>query len=191
MQLTLNENFYTWVRTVLFGNNIANGVEALDSVSYGTRPVLGVLKNTSGEEIPTIDFSYSTTAGVGNCTLGFFKKENTVTNLLDVPVTFLVGSNNEASQSTDYQLKSPIETGIIINGSVLHTAKYLCYSLTLVNTSTEEKTVGEIGLYKNLRIIGSNTLSSYKNVLLGRAILDTPEIIAPQASKAYQIILEL
>ena len=191
MQLTLVENFYSWARTVLFGNDIANGVEALDSVPYGSRPVLGVLKDTSGEEIPTIYFSSSQLTGVGNCTLGFFKKENTVTNLLNVPVTFLVGNNNEAAQSTDYQLKSPIETGITINGSVLHTAKYLCYSLTLVNTSTEEKTIGEIGLYKNLQIISSNSLSSYKNVLLGRATLDIPEIIAPQTSKTYQITLEL
>lgn len=191
MILTLLDNFYTWARTVLFGNTTANGVEVLDSVPYGSRPVLGVLKNTSGKEIPTIDFSYTQSTGVGNCTLGFFKKENTVTNLLDVPITFLVGSNNETSQSTDYQLKSPIETGIAINGSVLHTNKYLCYSLTLVNTSTEEKTIGEIGLYKNLRINSSNDASAYKNVLLGRATFDTLETLSPQSTKTYQITLEL
>ena len=92
-------------------------------------------------------------------------------------------------EKEDYELKGKIETGLDYSGSVSHSNSGLTYVLIIYNNSEENKEISEIGFYKKVRM--TSDPATYKTFLLGRATLDTPEVIAPQTSKTYQITLEL
>lgn len=188
MQLTLVENFYSWARTVLFGNVNNNGENISETPNTsGNRPVIGILKDITGETILTLPFlapsSYTYWDGFNVVTLGYLSKENSGS------IIFRAGTDNSISQKEDYELKSKIETGLTYSGSVSHSNSGLTYVLIIFNNSEENKEISEIGFYKKVRT-GSDP-AVYKTFLLGRATLDTPEVIAPQTSKTYQITLEL
>ena len=188
MTLTLVENFYSWARTVLFGNTKENG-ENLSETPYtgSNRPVVGVLKDITGEAVLTLPFltpsNYTTWDGFNLVTLGYLSKENSGSTI------FRAGTDNSISQKEDYELKGKIETGLTYSGSVSHSNSGLTYVLIIYNNSEENKEISEIGFYKKVRMTGDP--ATYKTFLLGRATLDTPEVIAPQTSKTYQITLEL
>lgn len=188
MTLTLVENFYSWARTVLFGNTKENGEYSSETPDTGgNRPVVGVLKDITGETVLTLPFwtssSYSTWDGFNLVTLGYLSKENSGSTI------FRAGTDNSISQKEDYELKGKIETGLNYSGSVSHSNTGLTYVLIIYNNSEENKEISEIGFYKKVRT--KSDPATYKTFLLGRATLDTPEVIAPQTSKTYQITLEL
>ena len=188
MQLTLVENFYSWARTILFGNTKENGENLSETPNTGgNRPVVGILKDITGEVVLTLPFfttsNYSTWDGFNLVTLGYLSKEDSGSTI------FRAGTDNSISQKEDYELKGKIETGLSYSGSVNHSNTGLTYVLVIYNNSEENKEISEIGFYKKVRT-GSDP-AVYKTFLLGRATLDTPEVIAPQTSKTYQITLKL
>lgn len=188
MTLTLLENFYSWARTVLFGNVNNNGENSSEThYTGGNRPVVGVLKDITGETVLTLPFltstQYSSWDGFNLVTLGYLSKENSGSTI------FRAGTDNSISQKEDYELKGKIETGLDYSVSVSHSNSGLTYVLIIYNNSEENKEISEIGFYKKVQM--SNDPSTYKTFLLGRATLDTPEVIAPLTSKTYQITLEL
>ena len=110
MQLTLVENFYSWARTVLFGNTKENGECSSETPNTdGQRPVVGVLKDITGETVLTLPFSitssmYNVWDGFNIVTLGYLSKENSGSTI------FRAGTDNTITQKEDYELKNKIET---------------------------------------------------------------------------------
>ena len=191
MQLTLVENFYSWARTVLFGNVNNNGVISQEVNSEGIRPVLGELKDITGTLLQSIAFKipdkYTSWSGLTLSTLGYLNtnEQNRCTTI------FRAGTDNTVTQKEDYELKNKIETGLTYTVAVSHAKNGLIYNLVIYNNAQENKEISEIGLYKILQTNTEGSNAVYGTFLLGRVTLDTPEVIAPQASKTYQITLEL
>ena len=130
---------------------------------------------------------YTFWSGLTLSTLGYLNRneQNSCTTI------FRAGTDNTITQKEDYELKNKIETGLTYTVAVSHAKNGLIYNLVIYNNAQENKEISEIGLYKILQTNTEGSNAVYGTFLLGRATFDTPEVIAPQTSKTYQITLEL
>lgn len=184
MTLTLLDNFYTWARTILLGNTTENGKFSSDTAEdIGLRYCMGTLKTTDGEERNKFYLTTGTASFTHSSSLGYLTKQRDACS-----VFVKVGSDNNETVLSDYELKGVIDDGIKIYFSISHTDTSYLVIINILNISTEEQNIGEIGLYKGLPFYAT-TGDLIKPVLLARATLDSVENLAPQSSKTYQLTI--
>jgi hypothetical protein len=119
---------------------------------------------------------------------------NPGTNLSSVTMTLTtsasgtgicVGTGNTAAAATDYQLESPITSGLTASVTQMVGVDgsgnpYLTFDVTITNTGSASVTIKEIGYRQNLSGATENGGSSVSNrvCLLDRTVLDEPVTIA-------------
>lgn len=190
MQMVLTNNFYSWARTVLLGNEINHFIQATnvnsgngDSLYY--HQVMGDLISVNGTKVSQflVQHAYNDCGENSNSvSLGYF-------NNVSVPgydyTYFKIGANNEATTEEMTELKSLISENYSISITGTHTDRVLTFTLIIGNTGEEELSIGEIGLYKDF---SGNTAST---VLLGRCAFEVPIIIFPNKTKTFEITVEI
>lgn len=93
----------------------------------------------------------------------------------DTGVGIVLGSGTTPPTIHDYQLESPITSGLTPLVSTTHDAdNNLVYNITLTSTATEPISIGEIGIRSGF-YAGANSGLNY--ALMERTVLDEPVII--------------
>lgn len=97
------------------------------------------------------------------------------------------GSGTTPPQKTDYKLENYITTGLTYSGNNTNLTDGIAnWVQTVQNTSTEQITITEVGLFsKNL-----NTGKNYTVFLLTRTVLDTPVVLQPNEVKTFTITID-
>jgi len=97
-----------------------------------------------------------------------------------------LGSDASAPSETDFNLRSTISSGINVSVTAANVSAnegdpYLQYNLTVTNTSSENKNIGEIGYKQNISCtrFSEDTSADNYTVLLDRTIISPPVTLAP------------
>lgn len=94
------------------------------------------------------------------------------------------GSGTTPPKKTDYKLNNHITTGLTYNNnSTSSNNNVLSWVQTVQNTSTEQITITEVGLF-------SNYGQDYSCMLLTRTVLDNPVVLQPNEVKTFTITID-
>ena len=94
------------------------------------------------------------------------------------------GSGTTPPQKTDYKLNNYITTGLTYSGNNTNqTNKVVNWVQTVQNTSTEQITITEVGLFTRYS-------SSCVVTLLTRTVLDNPVVLQPNEVKTFTITID-
>ena len=179
MEMTFLNNFYTILRTQMFGNTYAVGQLVTESTTAsGERNILGNLKDNGGNSFTGM-YNQTTTNG-----FGFFKNNNSYGD--NAWTLFGVGSGRTAVSMDDYELASPITSGVSIARVATTSTVGITCNVVVNNTGNSDVSVSEIGLYD--RIV---TNTNDHTVLVARAVLDNPVVIPAGESKTFDVSLSL
>lgn len=95
------------------------------------------------------------------------------------------GSGTTPPQKTNYKLENHITSGLTYSGNNTNqTDKVVNWVQTVQNTSTEQITITEVGLFARY------ANGSYATVLLTRTVLDTPVVLQPNDVKSFTITID-
>lgn len=95
------------------------------------------------------------------------------------------GSGTTPHQKTNYKLENHITSGLTYSGNNTNQAdKVVNWVQTVQNTSTEQITITEVGLFAKY------TEGSYPTVLLTRTVLDVPVVLQPNDVKTFTITID-
>lgn len=95
------------------------------------------------------------------------------------------GSGTTPPQKTDYKLENYITTGLTYSGNNTNqTDGVASWVQTVQNTSTEQITITEVGLFSKYDTEG------YDTFLLTRTVLDTPVVLQPNEVKTFTITID-
>lgn len=95
------------------------------------------------------------------------------------------GSGTTPPQKTDYKLENYITSGLTYSGNNTNQAyKVVNWVQTVQNTSTEQITITEVGLFTKY------TNGPYPTVLLTRTVLDVPVVLQPNDVKTFTITID-
>lgn len=96
------------------------------------------------------------------------------------------GSGTTPPQKTDYKLENYITTGLTYSGNNTNLTDGVAnWVQTVQNTSTEQITITEVGLFsKYENSVNCNTF------LLTRTVLDTPVVLQPNEVKTFTITID-
>lgn len=193
MKMQLTNNFYTWAKTILFGNtkenliytSSANTEISSSNISYKT---LGKLFNTAGNELSSIIVAhyYSNNGSwhrINTTSLACFDNNNSIGNY--AYTYFKVGASNKEVSLDDIELDSLISTGVVYGLQAMHSTAGLSFLLSVTNTTGGEIQIGEIGFYKDLISAPSGT------VLFGRHAFSEKILIAPNQTRVFEILIEI
>lgn len=188
MNLTLTNNFYTWMRSVLLQTNTSIGTTTTGVSGHGSgneKPV-GVIKNTDGVEQTGI--SIGNNAG-RTTSLNSWSSGSTTT---EGNTYFEIGSNNVEPTADDYCLSSytlgtdySATWRAIGNATMVNDKAQLAFSISV--TAINDIAVGEVGMFKYIR--GTGNVPAY--FLLGRATFDEPISLASGESVTFQVTIEI
>ena len=93
------------------------------------------------------------------------------------------GSGTTPPQKTDYKLENYIASGLTYSGNNTNqTDRVVNWVQTVQNTSTEQITITEVGLFSKY-----TSSQSYAVTLLTRTVLDTPVVLQPNEVKTFTI----
>lgn len=96
------------------------------------------------------------------------------------------GSGTTPPQKTNYKLENHITSGLTYSGNnTSQTNKVVNWVQTVQNTSTEQITITEVGLFTK-----GSTSDSYATTLLTRTVLDTPVVLQPNDVKTFTITID-
>ena len=94
------------------------------------------------------------------------------------------GSGTTPPQKKDYKLNNQKNTGLTYNNSSTSTNNnVVSWVQTVQNTSTEQITIAEVGLF-------SSHAQSSPTLLLTRTVLDNPVILQPNEVKTFTITID-
>lgn len=94
------------------------------------------------------------------------------------------GSGTTPPKKTDYKLNNHITTGLTYNNNGTSTNNYVVsWVQTVQNTSTEQITITEVGLFSSLD-------EDQPTLLLTRTVLDNPVILQPNEVKTFTITID-
>lgn len=97
------------------------------------------------------------------------------------------GSGTTPPQKTDYKLENYITTGLTYSGNNTNQADGVVnWVQTVQNTSTEQITITEVGLFSRSYETGKD----YTVFLLTRTVLDTPVVLQPKEVKTFTITID-
>lgn len=95
------------------------------------------------------------------------------------------GSGTTPPQKTNYKLENHITSGLTYSGNNTNQAdKVVNWVQTVQNTSTEQITITEVGLFTKYRE------DIYPTTLLTRTVLDTPVVLQPNDVKTFTITID-
>lgn len=96
------------------------------------------------------------------------------------------GSGTTPPQKTDYKLENYITTGLTYSGNNTNqTDGVASWVQTVQNTSTEQITITEVGLFSTY-----DNADGYNTFLLTRTVLDTPVVLQPNEVKTFTITID-
>lgn len=96
------------------------------------------------------------------------------------------GSGTTPPQKTDYKLENYITTGLTYSGdNTNQTDGVASWVQTVQNTSTEQITITEVGLFSKYE-----NSDGFKTFLLTRTVLDTPVVLQPNEVKTFTITID-
>ena len=112
-------------------------------------------------------------------------KENSATGYFNMHRRGIAfGSGTTPPQKTDYKLNNYITTGLTYSGNNTNqTNKVVNWVQTIQNTSTEQITITEVGLFT---IYSTNCVVT----LLTRTVLDNPVVLQPNEVKTFTITID-
>lgn len=196
MKMTLVNNFYSWVKTVLLSNGNNHLMYTQDAMSTGQNNrlvyVMGELKTTKEnllEKIVVYNYSYG--QNLQTIGLGYFKNNQyniSPQSSYSGLTYFKIGSGTTEVTKNDYNLEQLIEENVFIEFQGMHTIKELTFSLTVTNNNAEEISISELGLFKTF---SDQYSSGGEEVLLGRCVLASPVIIPAQETRIFQVTIEI
>lgn len=142
---------------------------------------------TDGTAIITIYQSYSSTQGIDGYNYGSL--------CLNRDITALIGTGTTEPTINDYQLENDISSSFSnlaissnVSNNVGETYAYeRIITITGLNNTSDDITISEIGLQKNMQYANS-TNATNKKVLLVRHLLDTPITVAPNETFSITLI---
>lgn len=189
MNLVLTENFYTWMRTVLLGNNTTISASTTSTNGWASAgKYIGSMKNILGNE--QTSFPGSSTYLGKNATLNYWQSGTWWGTY------FCIGNDNTPATENDYKLSDDYVFGtdytidhkvatdypIVVNGKAV-----LLFNVTF-NAKTDI-TIGEIGMVK--QIMASNVRSDDHLFLFGRIAFGTPIELGAGESGTFQVSIEI
>jgi hypothetical protein len=190
MNLTLTNNFYTWMRTILLQTyvNISSGTTTAYGHSSTTETPVGVIKDIEG-----VEHTYISVGGTSyipyTATLNAWSSGSTT---VDGYTYFGIGGNNTEPTADDYCLSSytlgtdySASWRALNNPIMVNDKGQLAFSISI--TAINDMVVGEVGMFKFIRGDGNRPTS----FLLGRAALGTPISLSAGESATFQITIEL
>lgn len=210
MNLTLTNNFYTWMRTVLMqtGTVIKNNTTAIYGFSGNEISTVGTLKNENGEIMPTIGAAASSTSAYPyaheTCSLNTWESGKPYFGSYEYRsgcIYFGIGNNTIAATEDDYALSGNyvLDTDysatwrVVSNPKEVNGKGLLTYNMTF--TAINNITIGEIGMFKRLssQATSNNTtaLEYCFNSLFGRIALNDPIELSTGESATFQISIEI
>lgn len=97
------------------------------------------------------------------------------------------GSGSTPATKANYKLETPITTGLAISNTGVSIGAdngeyYARASYVLENTTAEDITIAEIGIFTAMttkRVNSYSTNTNFSNFLMERSVLDAPVVIAP------------
>lgn len=206
MNLTLTNNFYTWMRTILLQTGSTIGPDTAATIGhYNTGlKVLGKMIDDTGTEQTVISCGYKSSSydyapyQWSNMTLNAWKSGITGTDQLQDYTYFAIGNSNTAATADDYNLSGDyiLNTDYsaswkaLSNPSIVNNKGVLTFSFSVTAINPIE--IGEIGMFKSLcYAITKNYRTAVYNALFGRATLDTPITLSSGESATFQITVEI
>lgn len=145
---------------------------------YSSMEITDIVGNTN-----RTDFAYAT---LGSASAEEYSESNTYTgyfNMFRRGIAF--GSGTTPPQKTNYKLENHITSGLTYSGNNTNQAdKVVNWVQTVQNTSTEQITITEVGLFAKY------TTGSYPTVLLTRTVLDVPVVLQPNDVKTFTITID-
>ena len=196
MDMTITNNGRVWLATMMFGtwsNSTVDLVPTITSWNGGpagstTTSALpcGTMKNTQGGAINRI--YYWANSSNTYFSLLKFTANNSAGNCF-----FKVGTGEAAS--SDYELDSPITSGVSIALSANRNDKRGTYFVTVTNTGENVLSIGEIGFYvtaiTDTRYNEFSGISSpiTNSFLFSKAALDTAVEIKGGESKTFDVAI--
>lgn len=95
------------------------------------------------------------------------------------------GSGTTPPQKTNYKLENHITSGLTYSGNnTKQSNKVVNWVQTVQNTSTEQITITEVGLFAKY------ATGLYPTVLLTRTVLDVPVVLQPNDVKTFTITID-
>ena len=95
------------------------------------------------------------------------------------------GSGTTPPQKTNYKLENYITSGLTYSGNNTNqTDKVVNWVQTVQNTSTEQITITEVGLFAKY------TNGNHPTTLLTRTVLDSPVVLQPNDVKTFTITID-
>lgn len=206
MKLTLTNNFYTWMRTILLqtGTNITPSSTGAVGHYNNKLTVVGKMIDDTGTKQTKIanGVRYSSydhyPCESSNCTLNAWQSGVTSTDTRQDYTYFGIGNNNTPATTDDYSLSGNyvLDTDYSAIWRATSNAKEVngkgqlsfSFSVTAINPIE----IGEVGMFKSLCYVASKDNRDYVyNALFGRAALDTPITLASGESATFQITVEI
>lgn len=183
MEMTLTKNFWTCVRTLLFGTDYNHPIGYVYSSSNGGYNAFSM--NTIGD-FKDINGTTRTLVSADNSNyelyaLQLFSFGGSLGSI------FEVGSGTTTATENDYVVESPIANATVtvtgqqsVNGFV---------TFHLVVTATADISLSEICMLKKLKT--RTTGGENYTVLLGRCVLETPVALANGENKTFDVTISL
>ena len=189
MNLTLTNNFYTWLRSVLFC--------VYPSIGVSTTSTQGFYSNvTPIEKMIDMNKEEQTTLYVDTSYCRYHASLNYWSSGSELGTFFRIGNNNTPALESDCVLGGEYISGthytmshkVINNATMVNGKAQISFSVTF--TAIEDITIGEIGLCK--RIPKSSSTSVAQPIyLFGRVALDTPIELSAGESATFQITIAI
>lgn len=133
----------------------------------------------------TVNNIYFTESSVNSISSDYYSESGGTTyfNMFRRGIAF--GSGTTPPQKTNYKLENYITSGLTYSGNNTNQANNVVnWVQTVQNTSTEQITITEVGLFAKY-INGS-----YPTTLLTRTVLDTPVVLQPNDVKTFTITID-
>lgn len=206
MNLTLTNNFYAWMRTILLQTGTTIGTDTTVTIGHYSAglKVLGKMIDDTGTEQNIISCGYKSSSydyapyQWSNMTLNAWKSGITGTDPLQDYTYFAIGNSNTAATADDYNLSGNYVLNTdysaswkaLSNPSIVNNKGVLTFNFSVTAINPIE--IGEIGMFKSLCYANTkNSRTAVYNALFGRATLDAPITLASGESATFQITVEI
>lgn len=184
MEMTLTKNFWTNVHTLLFGNaNVVGYLESSSNAFNGAYSMytIGNFKDTSGTTRTQV------AGDGGNYTNAYAMSLFAFSNTGGYGSYFAVGSGTTAATIDDYAIEQSIANATVNTRGQNSADGSVTFHVNV--TATDDVSVSEICLLK--RLTTRVTAGTDYNVLIGRAVLDTPVALANGESRTFDVTISL
>lgn len=183
MEMVMNENFYTLVRTLVMSSPAAfNTAYTSSNGLTGSTKIFGQFVDAIHHHDFNGGYIYSSTALQG------FSLDCLTSPSLDLNKTYFQLYNGETSVSS-----ANFDRIIAATKHNAENNQRLVFSVSWTNTTTTNQTFDTIKMMKDLEVRDASGSSTYQNeyFIFGTCTLDAPVTLAPAESKSFDITISL